>query len=165
MNVSFTPLKRGHAEEIVTWSYNPPYDVYNYGEEETEAAIEFLADRRNGFYGVMSDGKLIGFRSFGRDGRVPGGDYDESHLDTGGGLRPDLTGKGLGAEILQKGIEFGSREFGTECFRVTVAAFNQRAIKVCRRCGFEEVQRFYRPGDGREFVVLTLSPAEKKYTH
>jgi hypothetical protein len=75
-------------------------------------------------------------------------------LDTGGGLRPDLTGKGLGVELVRKGLEFGAGRYGVKRFRVTVAAFNQRALKVCRRVGFVEQQRFLRPGDRQAFLIL-----------
>lgn len=156
MNVSFTSLNRNHAEEIVSWRYEAPYEVYNYRIESTDSAIDYLTDKRNRFFAIVNDDEIIGFRSFGADGRVPGGEYDDSCMDTGGGLRPDFTGKGYGAEIIRKGIEFGSAELGIERFRVTVAAFNERAIKVCMRLGFEEDQRFRRPSDQEEFVVLTL---------
>ena len=45
--------------------------------------------------------------SFGPDGRVPGWDYDETALDTGGGLRPSLTGQGLGRAVISAGLDFG----------------------------------------------------------
>lgn len=156
MRISFTPLKRKHAEEIVSWRYQPPYDVYDYRDQCPRAAIEYLTDTKNQFFAVLRDAELIAFRSFGPDGRVPGGEYDERHLDTGGGLRPDLTGQGLGAEVVRMGIDFGAREFETDRFRVTIAAFNKRALRVCRRLGFTESARFRRTSDEQQFVVLTL---------
>jgi len=155
MELSFTPLQPEHAGAIVVWSYEPPYDIYNISPDAADIVIADMLDPQNHFYAVLDGDALIGFRSFGPDGQVPGGEYDASCIDTGGGLRPDLTGKGLGAEILQKGLEFGARELGADRFRVTIATFNQRAIKVCKRVGFEEGQRFRRPSDRREFVVLT----------
>lgn len=59
----------------------------------------------------------MAFRSFGEDGRVNGGDYDDSFLDTGGGLRPDLTGQGLGPEMIAEGLAFGRMTFGVWRFR------------------------------------------------
>jgi len=149
-------MAHDYANEIVSWRYEAPYDIYGYSESDRESTVAYLTDKRNGFFAVVSEGSLIGFRSFGEDGRVLGSNYGDSYLDTGGGLRPDLTGKRIGKEVVKKGLEFGSDLFGTECFRVTIAAFNERAIKVCKRLGFHEDHRFQRESDGAEFVVLTL---------
>ena len=156
MNLSFEPLPPSHASDIVSWRYEAPYDLYNYADADREKAIDYLIDERNRFFAVLDEGCLVGFRSFGKDGRVDGGSYDDSYLDTGGGSRPDLTGKGLGAEIIEKGLQFGSEQFETERFRITVAAFNERALKVHRRIGFQEDHRFPRKSDGMEFVVLVI---------
>ncbi|MDF1811495.1 MAG: GNAT family N-acetyltransferase [Verrucomicrobiales bacterium] len=154
MNILFEPMNRSHAEEIISWHYDPPYDIYNMGGQNREDDIAYLLDSQNRFFAVICESAVIGFRSFGPDGRVFGGEYDDSFTDTGGGLRPDLTGRGLGTEIIKAGIKYGKEELGIEDFRVTVAAFNMRAIKVCERIGFKERQRFQRPNDNREFVVL-----------
>ncbi len=156
MKLSFEPMTQVYAQELVSWQYEKPYDIYGYPESERKEAITYLTDKRNQFFAVVSKNRLIGFRSFGKDGRVQGGTYDDSYLDTGGGLKPDLTGKGMGAEIIQKGLTFGSVLFSTERFRVTIAAFNQRALKVCQRLGFEKDHRFQRLNDDTEFIVLTL---------
>src|SRR5256885_14249316 len=83
-------MTAGYAAEIVTWRYPPPYDCYDM--TGTDPAV--LASPASGFFALTGDSGLIGFRSFGNDGRVPGGGYDAPALDTGGGLRPDLTGRG-----------------------------------------------------------------------
>jgi len=71
------------ATEVATWRYPPPYDL----NDMTGADPAFLASPESGFWALTGDGGLLGFRSFGPDGRVPGYDYDESALDTGGGMR------------------------------------------------------------------------------
>ena len=154
MNISFTRLEREQALEIASWRYDEPYAVYDYRRQSAEEVVESLIAPTNQFFAVLNDDQLIGFRSFGPDGRVPGYEYNNDFLDTGGGLRPELTGKGLGSEVLRLGLEFGAQEFGRKRFRVTVASFNQRALRVCAKVGFAEVDRFFRSGDGKEFVVL-----------
>ncbi len=149
-------MSHNYAYQIATWRYEVPYDFYGYTDSDYESNIAYLTDERNEFFAVVSEGSLIGFRSFGEDGRVHGGNYDDSYLDTGGGLRPDLTGNGIGEEIVRKGLEFGSALFDTERFRVTIAAFNKRALTICRRLGFHECKKFQRESDDAEFVVLTL---------
>ena len=84
-----------------------PYECY----EMTGADPAFLADPASGYFALTGDGTLIGFRSFGADGQVPGGAYDAAALDTGGGLRPELTGRGLGREAISTGLDFGRRQF------------------------------------------------------
>lgn len=107
------------------------------------------------FYAARDhDGLLIAFRCFGPDAQVPGGRYDASALDTGGGLRPDLTGRGLGAEIMRAGLDFGLEVYHTPAFRVTVAAFNQRALKTCEKVGYRRVSTFFSAPNGTDFVIL-----------
>ena len=156
MNIILVRLERKHALEIVLWRYDEPYSVYDYRKQSAKAVIDFLVAPTNQFFAVLGDGELIGFRSFGPDGRVAGGEYDNDFLDTGGGLRPDLTGKGLGTPVLRKGIEFGSNYYGAKRFRVTVAAFNVRALRVCAKVGFLEDCRFNRPSDNKQFVMMQL---------
>jgi [ribosomal protein S18]-alanine N-acetyltransferase len=143
-------MSAAYAAQIVTWRYPAPYDCYDM----TGASAAFIASAESGFYALTDLDELIGFRSFGADGRVPGGDYDDSALDTGGGLRPDLTGKGLGREAISTGLEFGRREFAPAAFRVTVASFNERALRVIRGLGFRQVGSFAATTDGRRFEIL-----------
>jgi len=142
--------------EIAGWRYDCPYDVYGYAEGEVEEVVEYLSDKKNCIYAVLHEDELIGFRSFGPDGRVPGGHYDEAHLDTGGGIRPDLTGKGLGSTIIMEGLRFGRRQFGINRFRVTIADFNARAKKACEKIGFQASNQFHRSSDGKPFTSFTL---------
>jgi ribosomal-protein-alanine N-acetyltransferase len=147
-----------HAEDLVTWRYPPPYDCYDV----TDVAPEFFADSASGFVALVSvgdggsagDGELLGFRSFGADGRVPGGLYDESALDTGGGLRPSLTGQGLGREAISAGLAFGRERFAPTAFRVTVASFNARALKVVESLGFVREDQFHATADGKPYRIL-----------
>ena len=88
---------------------------------------------------------------------MPGWDYDAHHpgaLDTGGGLRPDLTGRGLGRAAIAAGLAHGRALFAPTAFRVTVAAFNTRALRVLAALGFERVDGFEAAYDGRPFEVL-----------
>jgi len=138
------------AADMVSWRYPAPYDLYDLAGTDPG----FLASPASGFFALTEGDELIGFRSFGQDGRVPGGSYDSSALDTGGGLRPDLTGQGLGREAISAGLEFGRREFAPAAFRVTVASFNERALRVVRSLGFGAIGSFLAAGDGRSFEIL-----------
>jgi RimJ/RimL family protein N-acetyltransferase len=124
-----------------------------------------LLDPEAGFHAVMAGGTLIGFRSFGPDGQVPGWDYDESALDTGGGLRPELTGQGLGRAVISAGLEFGRARFAPPAFRVTVASFNARALQVVESLGFDQVGTFKAVRDARDFHVLARAEPQSAGRH
>jgi ribosomal-protein-alanine N-acetyltransferase len=119
----FTPMNDEEARAVVSWRYETPYDFYDMANDP-EGPEELLGppERREGYYAVRSDGELVGFFSFGPGGQLPSFDYaDDGSLDIGLGLRPDLTGKGLGLESLLGGLEFGRRHFTPAGFRrVTV---------------------------------------------
>ncbi|HEY1641220.1 MAG TPA: GNAT family protein [Streptosporangiaceae bacterium] len=148
--MQIVPMTAAYAADIVTWKYPEPYQCYDM----TSADPGFLVSPQSGFRALITGGALIGFRSFGADGQVPGGAYDAAALDTGGGLRPELTGHGLGRAAIQAGLDFGEREFAPPAFRVTVASFNLRALRVVRALGFADVTSFRATTDGRSFQIL-----------
>lgn len=155
MHLIFHPMDPVTARRIITWRYDEPYSLYNPSSDNGEADVASLLDPANHYYAITDEhGVLIAYRCFGPDACVAGGDYSSDALDTGGGLRPDLTGQGLGRSVIQAGLDFGRRTFAPRAFRVTVAAFNQRALRTCAKLGFQPVQCFRRPADGLEFVVL-----------
>lgn len=154
--VLIATMTQAYAADIATWRYSPPYDCYDM----TGTDPAFLADPASGFFALLDTGTpldagpLIGFRSFGADGQVPGGRYDSSALDTGGGLRPELTGQGLGREAITTGLNFGRQEFAPEAFRVTIATFNARARRVVVSLGFRHAGSFRALADGRSYDIL-----------
>ena len=149
-SIRIAVLTREHAEDIATWRYEAPYDIYDMvGTDPGE-----LLDPEVGYRAVMTADRLIAFRSFGPDGQVPGWNYDDSALDTGGGLRPELTGHGLGRAVISAGLAFGRAQFAPAAFRVTVASFNTRALRTVESLGFERIGSFKASRDSREFDVL-----------
>lgn len=155
MKFAFTQMNEADAREILEWRYDEPYDFYNAEPTELEKDLANLIDPGNAYFALRDeDGRFIAYYCFGREARVEGGDYAENAADIGGGLRPDLTGSGFGATFMQVGMDFAALVNASEKFRVTVAAFNKRALKMCENAGFEPVETFLGP-KGAEFVVLT----------
>ncbi len=144
-----------HAGDISTWRYDAPYDVYDMAGISPDE----LLDPGGGYHAVMSEDTLMGFRSFGPDGQVPGWAYDDSALDTGGGLRPELTGQGLGRTVISAGLAFGRTRFAPAAFRVTVASCNVRALHTVASLGFQRVGSFKASRDARDFDVLVRAEA------
>jgi len=157
MHFVFQPMDEASARVIFTWRYNAPYDIYNADAGEADAFVQALLDPRNGYY-IITDahGALVGYCCFGPDGQVGGGDYTAGALDVGLGMRPHLTGQGRGLAFFSAILDFGRRTFAPQAFRVTVAAFNRRALRVYEKAGFRATQAFGRDGDGLPFVVLVL---------
>jgi [ribosomal protein S18]-alanine N-acetyltransferase len=148
--LSALPMDERWAREIAAWRYPPPYDVYDSGA----GAVAGMLDPSNRYHAVLDGrGELVGFWCFGPDARVPGDPYPEDALDVGGGLRPDLTGRGAGAAFLAAALELAQRELAPAAMRATVAAFNRRSLRACERAGLEPLRSFEGRG-GREFVVL-----------
>ena len=148
--IQIAEMTARYAADILSWRYPAPYDYYDV----TDGDLGYYLDPANGFFAVLSGGEFIGFRSFGPDGQVPGGAYDDSALDTGGGLRPELTGRGLGRTAIGTGLEFGRERFAPPAFRVTIASFNLRAQRVVSALGFRSAGRFTATGSDRTFEVL-----------
>ena len=112
-----------------TWQYEPEYAFYDEVDEPAVLNPErFFAARDD-------DGALVGFY------------YFEEQADTlvyGLGLRPELTGRGLGLDFFRAGLEFGRERYRPARIVLSVAAFNRRAVKVYERAGFRETGRHVR---------------------
>jgi ribosomal-protein-alanine N-acetyltransferase len=124
-----------HAEEIVRWHYDPPYAFHDADADAGDLAMLFDPEIRKGTYFAAfgEDAALIGFFEFRTDG---------DDLVVGLGMRPDLTGRGLGLAFVEAGLEFARERFEPSGFRLSVAAFNERAIKVYERAGFRPLRTY-----------------------
>ena len=153
----FRPIARPDAEEISRWRYPEPYATY----DGDPSSVPGLLDPRYTYHAVTDPGgELVGYFCFGADATVPAGRrlglYGGDALDIGLGMRPDLTGRGLGPDFVRAGLRFAGERFSPPAFRLTVAAFNRRAISVYEAVGFEAVCSF---GDKGEEWLLMQRPA------
>jgi [ribosomal protein S18]-alanine N-acetyltransferase len=151
-NVNVIPMNESDAREISKWVYEVPYDIYNIGEE---GIVELLAGN---YYSVVEDNsKLICFFCNGKEAQVPGGDYVGNYIDIGLGVRPDLTGMGLGLKMVQLELDYFRTVTKERQFRLTVAAFNERAINVYKKVGFVIQSSFVNPKSNKQFYIMTLT--------
>jgi GNAT superfamily N-acetyltransferase len=158
--LTFRPIDETAARAVIGWRYEPPYDRYNLEGEVPEAAVAFLLDPVNRYYRMDdTSGELAAFCCFGHDARVVGGDYRAEALDIGMGVRPDLTGRGLGAHFAVQVAAFAKRTFAPAALRVTIAEFNRRAQRVWQTIGFRQNQTFRQPHTNDAYVVL-VRPVE-----
>ena len=169
MRFALTPITRADAQAISRWRYDRPYAVYN----GSPASIASLLEPRYLYHSVHDGhGDLVGYFCFGEDARVSAGRrsgvYEsEDALDVGLGMRPDLTGRGLGEKFVRAGLQFAGETYSPPAFRLTVATFNHRAIRVYERAGFERVETFgaTRMNGEREWLLMrrgrpSLQPEE-----
>ena len=156
MKIEYRPADETSARAFLIWHYEPPYDIYNCPLELVEEYVRYNIDPENNVYTMFDQhGELVGYCSYGADARVAGGDYSEEALDIGLMVKPELTGQGLGSEFASLVIENGTSLYRPGKLRVTIAAFNRRAIRVWEKNGFKLSQTFKRTRDGMEFVILT----------
>ena len=149
--ISITPE---YAQQIVSWTYDPPYNLYDLASDDLSGLLN--PDYR--YHVVLNEeGELVGYCCFGEDARVPGGDFDQGEpgiLDLGVGLSPDLTSQGFGKGFVNAILKYGSQTYKPEVFRVTVAAFNPRSLRTFRALGFKDKVSFTRTLLELEFIQL-----------
>ena len=135
MKLRIEPASAELFAQRAAWRYPPPYDFYDDDGIPPNNPELFYEAHDEG-------GALVGFYFFGPR---------QKGLFYGLGLRPDLTGHGLGREFVDAGIAFAEKRFGRTRLVLDVAEFNERAIRVYERAGFRRVGRkvrsFERWGD------------------
>ena len=159
MRFSLKLITPDDAKSISRWRYGGRYSVY----DGDLASVDSLLEPRLLYHSVYDErGDLAGYFCFGEDARVSAGRrlgvYErEPALDIGLGMRPDLTGRGLGEEFVHAGLRFAKGTYSPPAFRLTVATFNRRAIRVYERVGFEPVETFGAPtpDGGREWLLMS----------
>jgi ribosomal-protein-alanine N-acetyltransferase len=144
------PMTQDEAETIAAWRYEPPFDFYDASNDTED--LEELLDREvrgDRFFSVTDeDGALVGFFSFtGEDGV----------LTIGLGMRPDLTGRGLGRRFLQAGLEHARAAFAPASFLLHVASFNVRAVRLYESAGFRKLRTYMRETNGGKWEFHEMS--------
>jgi [ribosomal protein S18]-alanine N-acetyltransferase len=145
----FRQMDGADAREISGWRYEPPYDFYDPTADPADLA-ELLdpQSRRDVYFSAFEgESRLVGFFQFEKTGEA---------VDVGLELRPDLTGRGLGAEFVLAGLAFARERFSPRRFILSVATFNARAIGVYERAGFRRGEVFMHQTNGGEHEFLSM---------
>ena len=143
------PTRQAEAVAIAQWRYEPPYSFYDATADPDDLALLLGEETREGthFSAFGEDDELVGFFSFHREG---------DDVIVGLGLRPDLTGRGLGLAFVEAGLAFARERFGPGRFRLSVATFNERAIRVYERAGFEPLRTYDHETNGGVHPFLEM---------
>jgi [ribosomal protein S18]-alanine N-acetyltransferase len=145
------PMSRSDATAIASWRYPGEYSFYDADRDPGDLA-ELLDPAGWGrqYFAADREGELAGHFMF---------KLCEGVAEIGLGLRPELTGRGLGGAFVQEGLRFAAAELGARSYTLKVAAFNQRAIRVYERLGFTEVERTERATAGGIHLFVRMDRA------
>lgn len=130
--IKISILNQENAETIANdWHYPEPYDFYDMANDQDDYEELIRSNRRKEYYyQIESDHQVIAFF-----GIFPLSDIS---IELGLGLRPDLTGKGLGQMVFTLIEHFIKLNFDQyQEIILSVAEFNQRAIKLYSKIGYE----------------------------
>lgn len=154
------------SEMIVHWKYDGEYSIYDYANEREHLLDETIWG--NGLFAVLDEhDQLIGEVTieFFKD--------EENYIDNkiieenpdypakmgiGFGLKPALTGQGVGEEFVRDCVDFAIRYYRySGPIMLGVASFNQRAKKIYERVGFQVVKIIRCEINDEEFEVIRMS--------
>jgi RimJ/RimL family protein N-acetyltransferase len=122
-----------YAEAVEAWTYEPPYDFYDAASDPEDAAAMRDPAKAHHFRAVLGDdGRLEAFWWL---------DPKEDAFEVGLGLRPDLTGRGLGEAVVRAELDYVREDWAPTTLRLLVTVWNTRAIRLYERLGFREVGR------------------------
>ncbi len=150
MELVFQPLTQIHALEIANdWKYDDIYSFYDMtaDAEDYEEFIDEDLRNKNDHYEALENNELIGFFCV---------IQENSSIEIGLGMRPDICGKGNGKQFVKQIIDFIEQNYKFDKLIMNVASFNQRAIKVYRSCGFLDSEITNRSSNGGVYEFLTL---------
>ncbi|WP_085992911.1 GNAT family N-acetyltransferase [Oceanobacillus senegalensis] len=153
MQLIIKKMTEKYAVDVLCWKYEKPYNFYN--NVLTSGAIMELLTYK---YFVVLDkyNDLIGYFCIGRPAQIPDGElngvYKEDCIDVGIGMKPRLTGKGKGHIFFSRILRFIQEKHPDKDIRLTVATFNERAIRLYKKLGFVEDASFY----SKEMEFITM---------
>jgi len=152
MHYVFVPMNKEYAYEIAyNWKYDGAYSFYDMTADEDDLKDFLNEDSWQGqYFAVLNDrSELIGFYLF---------IFECGTMWIGFGLKPELTGRKIGAEFVIEGINFGVKRFGYKknSVMLAVASFNKRAIKVYEKIGFKSEEKYIQKTNGGEFEFIKM---------
>ena len=143
-------MTQEQAQVLAGWKYPGIYAFYDWTADRDDLAELLDPVRRElgGYHAVLDgDGIQVGFFGFEMDGTT---------AEIGLGLKPALSGRGIGLGLLEAGLDFTRRTAAPNAFRLQVAAFNERAIKVYERAGFQRSRSYRHRTNNSEFDFVEM---------
>ncbi|WP_440895609.1 GNAT family N-acetyltransferase [Amphibacillus sp. Q70] len=153
MDLKIKNIDENLAKQILGWRYDKPYDFYNNPVND-----DGMKEMLDGSYRVLFDkkGEVFGFFCTGKAARIPIGHqhgvYKENGIDIGLGMNPDQVGKGMGYDFCRFIIKYIEKQNEGVPIRLSVAAFNKRAIHLYEKIGFVKTASF--TTDSADFLTM-----------
>lgn len=147
MRYKFVNMNEKYANMIRKWEYEGEYAIYNYANSKSL----YEPTNWNHIYAILDeDSDLVGEVTFYKN--------DSDDMFYGQGMRPDLTGKGYGAELIKQALRFGISNYNyrRECIFLDVLTFNERAIKAYEKCGFRVDSRYSEEYEGVKYDFIRM---------
>ncbi len=142
-------MNEAYARAIASWHYDSAHAFYDMDQDQEDLA-ELLDPQSwiNKYHAMLDGDHLVGFFCFERE---------ENAVLIGLGLRPDCTGKGLGQAFLEAGLQVARERYHPTEFRLVVATFNQRAIRLYEKAGFERDGTYLNQTNGGQYEFLRMT--------
>jgi [ribosomal protein S18]-alanine N-acetyltransferase len=132
------------AETPLGWRYPGEYKTYDVHGP--------LGANRGYFLVEDDDGAIVGYGCVGAEARVPAVDEEPGTIDVGYGMRPDLTGQGLGRDFVGAVLGHACAAEPAARVRMLILRWNGRSRRVAEAHGFRVA------GRAGEFDVLVRKP-------
>lgn len=149
VNYSFNKMSQEQAEHIAfNWHYEGKYSFYDFAADKEDLA-EFLDpyERENKYFLVKRGKEDIGCFCF---------EKESESVEMGLGMKPELTGRGMGLDFLNVGLRYAISKYKPKVITLSVATFNELAIKVYKKAGFEPLGTFIQDTNGSQFEFLKM---------
>lgn len=136
------PMNIRHCQDICTWSYEPPYDIYQWSSwAQMEAEAEEFGDaqiRETQYISILDaeSGYLVGYAQLFPIIGV---------TRLGLGMRPELCGLGIGPDFVRFIAEEAKLRRPDDIIDLEVLVWNIRAQKAYAKAGFVITDRYERP--------------------
>lgn len=132
------------------WKYPDVYSFYDMTSdpEDYEEIMDPLLRAEN-YFQVLKDDRLFGFF-------VVEKNPDHNVMNMGLGIRPELTGKGLGQAFVSEIITYIHKNYSVKTLRLGVAAFNKRAQKVYEKIGFKQTKMYDQETNGSIYPFIEM---------
>jgi len=159
MPITIKPINQSHREQVI--------DIYNYYIENSFAAylensvppdfFDQLLKMCEGYPSIVAEdesGSIVGFGLLRPYHAFPA--FSRTAFITCF-IKPGLTGKGIGTQILQHLIKRG-REQGITSILADISSLNLQSINFHRKKGFTECGRFENVGikNGKVFDIVYM---------
>ena len=160
MRFSIRAFSETDADAVASWRYEPPYDVYDVRadgslDEEMRDPVRWGTS----WFAVddAATGELAGFLELVAS-ESDSATGTQIEVEVGLGLRPDLTGRGLGVSFVDAALEFSCERWSPRMFALDVFPWNERAIRTYERAGFDRGEVYDRTfEDGNVVTFLRMS--------